>query len=131
MSDQTSVAPTEEELRLEEEKATRNNSIGIVIGGGLLLIAIGVNFYHYVEGFTWLNSLWFCIESLSTVGYGDLVPHTSIGKIFTIFFIFAGVTVFVRSAQLVSDAFAAGRRARIARRVARRKAHHEAMNKKG
>ncbi len=59
----------------------------VVIGGGTV-------FYHYVERFSWIDAYYFCVVTLATVGYGDLVPHTTIGKLFTTFYIFIGVGIF-------------------------------------
>ncbi|WP_299477002.1 potassium channel family protein [uncultured Roseibium sp.] len=67
--------------------------------GGLLLcifmLASGTVFYSSVEGWNWVDSLYFCAVTLSTVGYGDLIPQTDLGKLFTVIYIFAGVGVFV------------------------------------
>lgn len=49
--------------------------------------------YHFVEKFSWLNAYYFSVITLSTVGYGDLVPHTDFGKLFTTLYIFIGVGI--------------------------------------
>ena len=47
---------------------------------------------HYDYGFNGLfESLWFDIVSMTTVGYGDIVPLRFISKIFTLFTIIMGV----------------------------------------
>jgi voltage-gated potassium channel len=64
------------------------------------ILAGGTVFYHYVEHLSWLDALYFCVITLATVGYGDITPHTALGKIFTIFYILAGVGIigaFIRS----------------------------------
>lgn len=64
----------------------------------LLLIAPviigGTVFFHYVEGWTWVDSYFFSVITLSTVGYGSLVPVTTLGKIGTTIFIFVGLGIF-------------------------------------
>jgi hypothetical protein len=60
----------------------------------LVVLVSGVIFYHFVEKFTWVNAYYFCVVTLATVGYGDIVPHTDAGKIFTTFYILAGVGIF-------------------------------------
>jgi voltage-gated potassium channel len=63
---------------------------------GLLYVVIvillgGTLFYHGVEHWKWLDSLFFSVTTLTTVGYGNFVPHTDLGKIFTIVYIFLGL----------------------------------------
>jgi hypothetical protein len=48
-----------------------------------------------LEHFSPLDAFYFIIETISTVGYGDLHPLTSAGKALTIFIILAGVGCFV------------------------------------
>lgn len=52
-------------------------------------------FYHSVEGWSWIDALYFSVTTISTVGLGDLSPQTDLGKLFTIIYIFVGVGVFV------------------------------------
>lgn len=58
-----------------------------------LVLAAGTIFYHSVEGWSWLDSLYFSVTTLTTVGYGDLSPHTNFGKIFTMLFIMVGLGI--------------------------------------
>ncbi len=59
----------------------------------VLLLAGGTNFYHRIEGWSWLDSIYFCVVALLTVGFGDFTPQTDAGKIFTIFYLIMGVGV--------------------------------------
>ena len=61
----------------------------------VLLLVSGTIFYHSVEGWSWIDSLYFSVTTVSTVGIGDLAPQTDIGKLFTVVYIFVGVGVFV------------------------------------
>jgi voltage-gated potassium channel len=66
----------------------------------LATIGLGTVVYHIVEKFSWLNAYYFSVVTLTTVGYGDYVPHTNFGKIFTTFYILIGVgiiTTFITS----------------------------------
>lgn len=61
----------------------------------LTFVGIGVVFYHFTEKWSWFDSLWFTIITIATIGYGDFVPHTAIGKIFTMLYVFIGIGLFV------------------------------------
>ncbi|HSX15118.1 MAG TPA: potassium channel family protein [Candidatus Saccharimonadales bacterium] len=67
----------------------------------LAFITGGVIFYHLVEHFSWLNAYYFTIITLATVGYGDFVPKTAAGKIFTTFYVFVGITIFLVLARII------------------------------
>ncbi|SEO29251.1 Ion channel [Salinihabitans flavidus] len=58
------------------------------------VIAAGTVFFHHVEGWSWVDSYFFSVVTLSTVGYGELVPATTLGKIGTTVFIFIGLGIF-------------------------------------
>ena len=59
------------------------------------LLVCGAIFYSTVEHWSILDSLYFSVSTLATVGYGDLHPTTPLSKVFTIFYIVLGVGVFV------------------------------------
>jgi voltage-gated potassium channel Kch len=68
------------------------------------LILIATIFYWAVEGWSLLDSAYFSVVTIATVGYGDLAPQTAIGKIFTMAYIFAGIGIFVATAAAVAQA---------------------------
>ena len=63
------------------------------------IVAAGTVFFHFVEGWTWLDSYFFTVVTISTVGYGSLVPATALGKIGTTVVIFIGLGVFAVAIQ--------------------------------
>jgi voltage-gated potassium channel len=65
----------------------------VLLSSALLVLAIGTVFYHLVEKLSWVNSYYFSVVTLTTVGYGDIAPHTNAGKIFTTFYLMIGVGI--------------------------------------
>jgi len=62
----------------------------------LLFIALlfgGAYFYHMIEGWEYVDALYFTVITVATVGYGDFHPTTQIGKIMTILFVFIGISL--------------------------------------
>lgn len=59
----------------------------------VITLATGTVVYHLVEHFSWLNAYYFSVITLTTVGYGDLTPHTAFGKLFTTFYVLVGVGI--------------------------------------
>lgn len=56
------------------------------------VFAVGTVFYRAVEGWSWLDSLYFTVVTVTTVGYGDLTPTTGLSRVFTIVLILLGVS---------------------------------------
>ena len=57
--------------------------------GGLLVT--GTSGYMYLEGLSWIDALYLTVTTVSTVGYGDIVPRSPSGRAFTICMIIGGV----------------------------------------
>lgn len=59
----------------------------------LLIMAVlgGSIFYHWIEGWSWLDSAYFSVVALTTVGDATLGPTTGLSKIFTMVFSLIGI----------------------------------------
>lgn len=60
----------------------------------VVLMAGGIIAYMTLEGWSFLDSLWMAVVSITTVGYGDKVPATHSGRIATMFLIVGGVGLY-------------------------------------
>jgi len=58
-------------------------------------IASGTIFYWRFEDWSLVDSLYFSVITLTTVGYGDLAPTTNGTKVFTIFYVLTGLGILV------------------------------------
>jgi voltage-gated potassium channel len=56
-----------------------------------LFTAFGTVGYHFIEHWSWFDSLYMAVITFSTVGYAEVHPLTHQGRIFTIFVIVFGV----------------------------------------
>lgn len=65
------------------------------------LLVAGTVVYPVLEGWSILDSLYFSVVTLATVGYGDFHPVTDLGKLFTVLYILTGVGVLVVFASRV------------------------------
>lgn len=59
------------------------------------LVLTGTIVYWRVEGWTIVQSLYFSVVTLTTVGYGDFTPTSAGAQVFTIIYILTGIGVFV------------------------------------
>ncbi|MDC6364047.1 MULTISPECIES: potassium channel family protein [Flavobacteriaceae] len=62
----------------------------------LMFLLIGSTlFYSQTEHWSVIDSLYFSVMTMATVGYGDFVPTTDLGKVFTIIYAFLSIGTFV------------------------------------
>jgi hypothetical protein len=59
------------------------------------MIVVGAIVFHWLEGWNWVDSFYFVVITLTTIGYGDLSPTTQFSKLVTIFFAINGVAILV------------------------------------
>jgi voltage-gated potassium channel len=68
----------------------------------ILLVLIGTLGFHTLEGWSLFDSLYATVITLSTIGYGDFVPRTPAGKLFTIGLVLCGVfTLFFAATEII------------------------------
>lgn len=77
--------------------------VGILLGGGTW-------FYTVTENWRVLDSLYFSVITLTTVGYGDFSPETAAGKVFTMIYVLLGLGVLLAFVErLAREAWASRR----------------------
>jgi len=87
----------------------------------------GVVFYHTAENMKVYDAFYFIILTITTVGYGDVYPTSTWGKIVTCFFVFAGLALLAETLNIVQD-YVIERINKAARKAAREAAIKEKEN---
>lgn len=73
-----------------------------------IVVVIGILGYTFIEKWTFLDSVYMVVITLFTVGFEEVHPLSSAGKIFTIFFIVGGVGSAIYAAGQVVEIIVAG-----------------------
>ena len=79
----------EREMQREKDRVRKKVIYALTLLAAIYIIAVGV--YHTFEGWSWEDSIFFTTSTITTVGYGDMVPHTYYGRLFTIPLMLVGV----------------------------------------
>ena len=56
-------------------------------------LIFGAFAFHWLEGWSYLDALYFCVITLATIGFGDLTPTTPLAKAFTIVYVINGIAI--------------------------------------
>ncbi len=67
-------------------------------------LAVGTIGFHYIEeDWSWIDSFYFCTYTLTTVGYGDIVPTTDAGRLCASLYMIVGVTIALAALAVVGS----------------------------
>jgi voltage-gated potassium channel len=76
-----------------------NRIIHLIIAAGLIIL-VGTIVEYNIESKvpntqikTYLDALWWCVATVTTVGYGDIVPVSNLGRIVAVFYMFFGISM--------------------------------------
>ena len=67
----------------------------------VVVIGVGTVVYRVLEDWGWVDSLYFSVITLTTVGYGDLAPTSSASKLFTVGYLITGISLLGAAANEV------------------------------
>ena len=77
---------------LRKAKAFFNtNGFKYVVFITALLIVLGGILIHFAEGMSFEDGIWWSFVTATTVGYGDISPHTLYGRIIAMFLMIVGI----------------------------------------
>jgi len=69
-------------------------------------LALGTIIYSLNEGWGMIDSFYFCVMTLTTIGYGDFNPSSEAMRLYTVLYAVLGIGFFVAfNAKIVSVAF--------------------------
>ncbi|MFH1052897.1 MAG: potassium channel family protein [Candidatus Woesearchaeota archaeon] len=76
-----------------EQKQELLQRLSIIILFVSVLLFIGSIIYHFSEGWSWKNSLYFSTISLVSRGYSNLYPHNWFSVLFSVAYLIIGAGV--------------------------------------
>lgn len=71
----------------------------------LIVLIMGSIVFHYLEGWSFFDAFYFCVITLTTIGYGDIYPITFSGKLFNLIYILFGLGLILSFIKTVYDHF--------------------------
>lgn len=81
----------------------RERVIVLLVVSGFVALS-GAVAMMLLEGWAFIDALYFAVVSMATVGYGDLAPVTVAGKLFTMGFLVVGIGIFVLTVGAIAEA---------------------------
>lgn len=88
-----------------------NRIIHLIIAAGLVILVGTIVMYNIESKVpntqikTYLDSLWWCVATVTTVGYGDIVPVSNLGRIVAIFYMFFGISMISLMFFVITNTF--------------------------
>ncbi|MFV9552142.1 potassium channel family protein [Algibacter sp. PT7-4] len=69
----------------------------------VVIMLIGVAGYKTISGYSWVDAFYMTVITMTTVGFGEVVPLDNQSKIFTIFLILASVVIVGYALSIITE----------------------------
>jgi voltage-gated potassium channel len=70
-----------------------------------VLLSVGILGFMFLENLSLMDSIYFSVVTMATVGYGDIHPQSAVGKILAMILIVGGVGTFLGVVASITDIF--------------------------
>jgi voltage-gated potassium channel Kch len=100
---------------------TKDFDYYILLSLAITVVIVGTVVFHLLEKWTWIDSFYFTVITLATVGYGDLTPTTPVGKLVAVIFVIVGVGIFLAFLNKVVERRLERREKRLEARMSKKK----------
>jgi voltage-gated potassium channel len=103
------------EARVEiwSERLTLVRAVATIVGVAILLVLISGVLARVVEGETFTSlglAYWWAMETVTTVGYGDIVPHTLPGRLVGTLLMLTGIALIPTLTSVIVSTLVSKRR---------------------
>jgi hypothetical protein len=71
----------------------QDHAYKVLAASAVLLIVVGTVVFSWLEDWSIVDSFYFSVVTATTVGFGDLTPDTDGAKLFTVLYIFFGISL--------------------------------------
>jgi hypothetical protein len=90
-------------MQKEQEELMKQITIPITII--IVWITIGTFTFHSLERWTYAESFYYSVTTLTTVGYGDFTPTTDFNRVISALYMLIGVTIALGSFGYIGSAY--------------------------
>ena len=70
-----------------------------------VLLFVGITGFMFIENLSLVDSIYFSVVTMATVGYGDIYPQSPVGRILALILIVGGVGTFLGVVASINDIF--------------------------
>jgi voltage-gated potassium channel len=95
------------------------NIVDLFFSRNFIILVVFVNFFIWLMALffyflekganeklkSFMDALWFSFSTVTTVGYGDIIPHTFYGKILGMFMMLIGTAFFATFTAIFANSF--------------------------
>lgn len=133
----TYVLETQEEFLLDDTKLNKlirdyviddkkgrmriRTKVGLALGVVIVCLTIGTITVHFLEDFSWVDSFYLSVTSVTTVGYGDNAFKTAGGRCFAIIWLLASTLAVAKAFLYLTEYRLEKRNRRMAKEVLQKK----------
>ena len=84
------------------------SKVYIALFSMLSIVMIGILGFRFISEYTWIDAIYMTVITVTTVGFGEVVPLDDTSKIFTVFLIVTSITIYIYAVTIFSEYIANG-----------------------